>query len=412
MRTPSTPIRLTLLALALAVAACGDNLQVAPDAAVDAAPPPFAEAPHPGVPLSTSHGGPVMAAPVVVPIFFAGDPTMQTQVEGFLAALSTSSYWHATTHEYGVGALTVAPTIVTTDTPPTTDAALKTWLKAQTDGTHAGWPAPSPDTLYAVFLPAGVSLSVTWGTVTDQSCVDFGGYHDEVSGTPIIYALMPRCLDQIDSISQVTSHELIEATTDPHPFTATAFGYTDNDHLGMSLAPGGELGDMCEYIRASSQRLVGNYMVQRTWSNAAAKAGHDPCVPSDGTPYVAAAPVLADDVMIDLGDGTPPTPTKGVSVPVGTSKTIDVALYSDAAIADWEVAPFDFASTLGGDPTELTLTINPATGNNGGKLQLSIYRNRNGGASPRSVTTTGSMFLLSSRVGGHTVSQAWGYVAN
>jgi hypothetical protein len=393
--------------------ACGDNLAGPIDAAApDAAPPdapPFVEASHPAAPQVVSGGGPVMTAPVVVPIFFTGDGAMQAQVEDYLKAIATSAYWTATTHEYGVGTLTVAPTIVASDAPPTSDAALATWLAAQTDGSHAGWPAPGPNTLYAVFLPSGVSLSTPFGT----SCAAFGGYHDEVPKTPIIYALMPRCQDQIDFISQVTSHELVEAVTDPHPFTATAFANLDPGHLGMELAPGGELGDMCEYIRAASQRVVGNYVVQRTWSNAAAAAGHDPCVPALAAPYVAAAPVMTEDVMIDLGaDGGGVMTTKGVAVPVGGSKTIDVALYSDAPTAAWTIAPFDAAQTIGGSAPELSLTVTPTTGNNGGKVQLTIQRLRAGGQGPQSLVPNGSMFLLSSRVDGKTVSQAWGFVAN
>src|SRR5258706_4254960 len=171
------PMR-TLFPALLAVAACGGDSSstapdaAAPDAAVDAG---FAPATHPAAPQVTSLGGPVMTAPKIVPIFFSGDDAMKQQMEGFFAALPSSDFWHATTSEFGVGVPTFLPTIVTTDTPPTTDAALQTWLKAP----HTGWPAADVNTMYAVFLPAGVVLSTPFG----RSFQSFGGYHDETTTT-------------------------------------------------------------------------------------------------------------------------------------------------------------------------------------------------------------------------------------
>ena len=396
------------LALAL-VTACGDNKSAAtPDAAdsVDATPDsgPFTTAPHDTAPTVLSVGGPVMTAPKIVPIFFMGDSTMQTQVEPFLQALVGSSYWQTTTSEYGVGDLAIQPTIVTTDTPPTTDDMLKAWIATNLDGTHAGWPAPDANTLYTVFLPDGVSLSTPFG----NSCSAFGGYHDEgMAGTAkFSYALMPRCSSDLDSLSVVTSHELIEAVTDPLPFTAGAYQVTDADHLVWSYTPGGEVGDMCEYVASAAQRLVGNYAVQRTWSNASAAAGHDPCVPVMPGPYMSASPVLPDTGMIDLDDGTGPHPTKAIQIPVGSSKTIEVDLFSDAQANDWTVKAVD-ASQLTGGSGELSFTwdTTPATGHNGNKRMLTITHTAMGMGG-------GSEFVLSSRVNNHSVSLWWGMVAN
>jgi hypothetical protein len=399
-------MRFWVLPLVLAAACGSDRAHALPDAApeVDAAPDagPFVEAPHDTPPQVVPLGGPVTAAPKIVPIFFQNDSTMQMGIEQFLAALATSSYWTTTTSEYGVGAMTIEPTIVSTDTPPTSDDALKTWLAAQTDGTHAGWPTPDGNTIYAVFLPSGVSISTPFGS----SCSAFGGYHDEtMSGTTkLIYALLPRCSPSLDSLTAVTSHELVEAATDPFPFTNGAYQETDPEHLVWSAIPGGELGDMCEYVAAAEQRLVGNYVVQRTWSNASAAAGHDPCVPVMSVPYRTAAPVLTEDVMIDLQDGTGMHPTKGVQVTTGSSKTIEVDLFSDADASDWTLAAID-ASELGGSGGELSLQLDQTTGHNGDKLHLTITRVKDGAGG-------GSEFVLSSRQNNHSVSLWWGYVAN
>src|SRR5262249_11194828 len=147
----------------------------------------FGEAPHDMPPQVSSEGGPVLTAPVIVPIFFTGDDAMQAQIESFLGMLPGSSYWSATTSEYGVGGITVMPSVVSTDAAPTADDALKTWIEAHKTGT-GGWPASTPQTIYAVFLPQGVTFTADFGT----SCVDYGAFHEETT-TGVVYALMPRC---------------------------------------------------------------------------------------------------------------------------------------------------------------------------------------------------------------------------
>ena len=393
-----------LIALAV-LAACGDNVKLAPDAAPPdaAAPdaPSFVEAPHGDVPQVQSGGGAVLAAPKIVPIFFTGDSAIQTQTEQFLAQLATSSYWTATTHEYGVGALTIEPTIVSTDTPPTSDQMLQDWLKSHLDGTHADWPVFDPNAIYSVFLPDGVTLSTPFG----DSCSAFGAYHDEVAGannTKIIYALMPRCQGGVPSLTISSSHEFIEAVTDPHPETDPGYQLVDTNHIVWEFAPGGEVGDMCEFVGEAAQQLVGTFYVQRTWSNLSAAAGHDPCVPVLSTPYASAAPMLTDDASFDDGTGTPKT-TKSVKIPVGMTKTIDIALYSDAPTADWTVKAID-AAQLYGSPKELSFTWDKTTGNNGDVLHLTITR--------VSAGMGGSEFLISSRPSGVSDSIWFGYVSD
>src|SRR5690348_2621144 len=145
------------------LAGCGDNLH--PQETPDAAPPDaFAEASHAAPPQVVKGSGDVLAAPTVVPIFFANDPSQAT-IEQFLGQLAASSYWSATTSEYGIGAITIAPSIVSQDTPPTTDTDLETWLTTN-------YPTPDPSTIYTVFLPPGVTL--LQGTA--KSCIAFGGY--------------------------------------------------------------------------------------------------------------------------------------------------------------------------------------------------------------------------------------------
>ena len=115
------------------------------------------------------------------------------------------------------------------------------------------------------------------------------------------------------------------------------------------------------------------YLVQRSWSNKAAAAGHDPCQPNGASPYFNAAAVLTDTVTVNdpvLGTYT----TKGVKIPVGGTGTVTLDLYSDAPAPAWDVQAFDFASLFGGSP-DLQVTVggqSMGSGVNGGHLTLNI----------------------------------------
>jgi hypothetical protein len=115
-------------------------------------------------------------------------------------------------------------------------------------------PPSSPDILYFVFLPSGVT--VTQGG--SASCKDFCGYHDAI-GNDVFYAVMPfpgcsGCSSNFSSLDALTitaSHELCEAITDPIP----GRGWYDNEN--------GEIGDICAW----KTKRVGQYTVQQEWSN-------------------------------------------------------------------------------------------------------------------------------------------------
>ena len=337
------------------------------------------EAPHHAAPQISSEGGSVMNAPKIVPIFFSGDNVVQAQTEGFLTALSGSSYWAAISGEYGVGDLTILPSVVTTDAPPTSDDALGQWLIANADGTHAGWPIPDANTIYAVFLPEGASITLDG----EMSCAQFGGYHSEVTTAnnfQMVYSLVPRCAEstrfpiEFDHLTVATSHEFLEATTDPNPFSAPAFNLPDDNDLLWYFLPGGELGDMCEFTEKAFSRLLDDtYMVQRTWSNQAAYIGNDPCVPSLGVPYVGAAPLLNQGVTLNIFNQM--IPTDGFTVPLGTSAVLEVDLFSDVPADDFTVnvknMPITSDQTTASD---LTFSWDRQTGNNGDKLMLTITR--------------------------------------
>jgi hypothetical protein len=412
--------------LSLFAAACGGTIGDLSDSGTgDAAPPPAeagpdaspAEAstpdagypgPHPDAPQVQNYGGPVLDAPNVVPIFFANDAD-QSKVEDFLNQLAASSFWGDATKEYGAGPLSVDKSIVVTDTPPTniTIQGVESWLASYLDGTHSEWPAIAQNNIYTIFYPASTTISDPYfGT----SCQSFGGYHYEAKGAggkSIVYAVMPRCdslggfVQGFDTLTSGLSHELIEASTDPL-MSFPAWSYVDMDHMVWNLMPLGEVGDMCAFEPQSYQRLVGSYMVQRPWSNASAKAGHDPCVPTLTDPYFNAAPVLTDSISLDYYGQT--VVTKGVKIPVGQSKTIDVQLFSDAPTADWTVQAVD--ETYGtGQAKQLDFTWDSQSGNNGDVRHLTITRVANG-------SHAGTEFIIYAQRGFETANMWFGFVGN
>jgi hypothetical protein len=333
---------------------------------------------HPSQPQLQTSGGRVLTNPKFQAITFPADP-FRTQIETFVQKIGASGYWSATTKEYGISAGTALTPVHLTESPPTNidDSDIKVWLRGKIDGKAPGFAPPDDNTLYAIYYPAGTTI--TLGGTT--SCQYFGGYHEEVtlgSGQTVSYAVMPRCSDfgglqGIDAVTFTSSHELFEAATDSMPETNPAYNHVDDEHFAWSYVFLPEGGDLCVQSQILGARPTDiGFMVQRTWSNAWAKTGHHPCVPGDGAPYFNSAPVLPDTLTFTTYQGQMQVTTKGVHIPVGQSKTIDVQLFSDAPVSSWQVTAIDWAGLQGGQGEELGFSFDKNTGTNGDVLHLTI----------------------------------------
>jgi hypothetical protein len=341
-------------------------------------------APHPAAPQVITAGGPVLAMPKLVPVFFSNDgATMVQQIADFVNKVGATQYWAATTSEYGVGPATAASTIMLNETAPTMldDATIQTWLAGKLNGNDPAWPAADDNTIYLLHYPSGTSITLQTQNGTEASCTTFGGYHNSITldanhgSQNVAYAVVPRCfkfgnLTGIDAVTSAESHEIIEAATDPYPMVNPAYAQADDAHLYWLFAlGGGEVGDMCAQFPGVFTKFAElPYTVQRTWSNQAAKAGHDPCVPAlPGAVYFNTAPVLNDNITI-MGVIT----LKAAKIPVGQSKTIELDLFSDADTGGpWTVQAFDFAQLMG-QPQTMSFTLDQSSGQNGQKLHLTI----------------------------------------
>ena len=385
----------TILFGALFAAACGgsspDNGTADSGQSPEAGDQPDASAPvqsYPAfkvdAPRVDNLGGPVLATPKITPVFFPGFD-YATELADFSSKIGASSYWTPLA-EYGVGPLVsnTPITLTSNDAAPNdiTDADIKAWLTSRFDGTHPEFGnTPDPNTIYTLFYPPTTNIWLSGGPSGDGgttngmvSCQSFGGYHDDViiNGQTIPYAVLPECpsfgsLTKKDAVTTATSHELSEAATDPYPTDNTAYGQVDLDHIGWEFfLGGGEVGDMCAQFSSAYYTPTDlPYVVQRNWSNASAKAGHDPCQPADTAPYFNTLPIFPDKVTARGG-----IPTKGVLVPVGQSKTIQLELFSDSATNGvWQVSA-EVRSRNGQSP--ITATLDATSGQNGDKLNLTL----------------------------------------
>jgi hypothetical protein len=339
-------------------------------------------APHAKPPQVANYGGPVLKSPKIQPIFFSNDDAASVaSLTDFVNKVGPTKYWEANTTEYGVGAATALPVVNLTETISgvITDGDVQSWLSAKLNGDDPAFAKGDSDTLYAIFYPAGLTISEGGA----QSCQSFGGYHSNITldaahgNQHIAYAVIPRCdsfgdLMGLDGVTGAASHEFLEAATDPYPMVQPAYAAVDDKHIyWMRLLGGGETGDMCAQFPGVFTKFAElPYVVQRSWSNKAALAGHDPCVPAlPGTTYFNAAPVMNDTVTYNFqGQNVPVT---GVKIGVGETKTIDVNLFSDGPMDAWNVKADDIAK-LFGQQAHLDVSLDNDQGQNGQTLHLTI----------------------------------------
>lgn len=360
-------------------------------------------------------GGPVLAAPKLVPVFFSNDdPTFTAELNSFTTNIGASPYWAATTAEYGVGPATSLAEVSLTETAPATidDSAIQTWLQGKLNGNDPAWPANDANTVYVLYYPTGTSITLDAPSGEETSCTGFSGYHSSTQldsnhgSAGVAYAVIPRCaslgvLTGIDVATGAASAQLVESATNPYSASTPAYAHVDTAHIEWQLAYGNsEVGDMCAQNAGAFTKLASfPYTVQRTWSNAAETAGLDPCVPAPaGEVYFNSEPILTDSLML-VG-----TQVMGVKVAVGGSVVVPIDLFSDGATSGpWTVTASDIEALEGQTP-QVTFSFNTPTGQSGDVLQMTIH-------APTALNGGFDIFIVTSTLG--TETQQWvGVVGN
>jgi hypothetical protein len=339
---------------------------------------------------------PVISAPVVVPVFFPGD-AMQTSIVTGLTSWASSPAVHSLS-EYGVRSVSLGTPVVLTETPAAslTGNAVQTWLEGKLDGTHAEFGPVDATTLaskvFAVFYPASTTV-----TYYGQSTCQFGGYNAGAalpSGAAVNYVVVPECSaspagqSEADYLVGTVAGLTVVQTLSPDPDLQaypSNFEYFEPAHAAFGFntgfgaceldtnnftGSGGTFGIVD--VVAPNTALQSSQGGTRFWSNKAAAAYHDPCVPAPSGPYFVSVPVVSEPVQTTV-PGMPPAGqptdvmTTGVLVPVGTKKTIEIELLSDAPTS----GPWTVSTQLAG-PTGFSFSFDHTTGQNGDVLHLTI----------------------------------------
>jgi hypothetical protein len=298
----------------------GSSTDAGTDAGFDGG---FQSAPHRGLPQMPVSANPKFLNPMTLVTIVASNDADIDSLFQFSDALSAGAWWTAVAGDYGIGApsqsIHLTGAAITGDM---TNSELVPYIQ-QTVGTTG--PQPNGNTLYLMYMPAGT-------VVSDAT---FCGYHqaypDYADSIGDAWAVMTRCppfgggQTALQAVTMVASHEVVEAATDPL-FNAVTFGpapaapwsspVVASFGAGFAYRSLIEVGDLCEGTRIFVPSSDAGWQYQRIWSNEAAAAGGDPCVPAQAEPYF--------NVNV---------PQDWYAVPAGVSQTIP--------LNGWSASPHD-----------------------------------------------------------------------
>jgi hypothetical protein len=286
----------------------------------------FVQAPHAPFPvIPDGKDGPL--SPLRLVTVVTTDDPLHDALFAFGDALVQSAWLASFAPEYGAEA---TGTSVHLDGPPLTGNVSVDDMRAYVQALD---PSPAGQSIYVLYLPPGVN-AVT-GDAVNCGCNALGGAHGVLDSQRDSLAWVQRCsASDNSSATRIASHEVAEALTD------TGDGYHivqpsppwSDSPWASAQAGTVENGDLC----SGTFLTEGAWTYQRIWSNRAAAAGGDPCVPPSPAPYF--------DTSASTG---------WVEVAPGADATVQLTAWSTAARADWYVYPLiayppsgDFSATI------------------------------------------------------------------
>ena len=171
-----------------------------------------------------------------------------------------------------MGQITITPTNTGTDLK---DSEVQAEIDAQI--TAGNLPKPDDNTLFMTYFPPGVSIAFDDGS--GASCSSFCAYHEDfVSKTHgnVFYGVMPdlggACSfgcgfagSKFDNLTDVSSHELIEAITDPFPTPGSQPAFPQ----AWNTTDGQEIGDLCSGNSGNLTAGDTTYVLQQEFDNKA-----------------------------------------------------------------------------------------------------------------------------------------------
>ena len=224
----------------------------------------------------TNFGGPILKNISVHPVFWNANTQFQSNLNAFYNAVTASPLWSMLT-QYGIGnGSGVAGFVDNKTTTSVTDAAIHTELNRLFALATPPIPLPNANNYYPVHFPSGVSITAPDGS---KSCVVFCAYHGTYvrNGVNVNYGVIPdqgggcaggcgNNAQRVNNLDSVSSHELIEATTDPAVGLATVIGKP----LAWYDPNNGEIGDICNGQQSTTVGRDGvTYVIQTEFSNSA-----------------------------------------------------------------------------------------------------------------------------------------------
>ena len=246
------------------------------------------------------YGGKVISNVNVVSVMWGPNvpSDVQTTMPNFYAAITNSTFWdflaeydtnildwagnQGTNQHIGRGTATKA-IVITPSITSTTVTNDQIWQELQAQIKAGHLPQPDDNTLYMTHFPAGMSITMPDGNGgTAASCQQFCAYHNTTSasnGLPeFYYGVIPNVTTDgcelgcgpagggINNTTMVSSHELVEATTDAEVGLATANAppLSWYDPQGQD----GEIGDICNGAQGTITVNGQSWSVQSEWSNS------------------------------------------------------------------------------------------------------------------------------------------------
>ncbi len=222
-------------------------------------------------------GGPLLGQVKVQLVYWNSQVSHQDKLPGFFSSIVKSPYF-SWLKEYSTGSQTIrkgsylgayTDAVKAPASAQIEDADIRAELSKRI--ADKSLPQPDANTLYMVYFPPGLNVDLDG----QGSCQVFCAYHNTFTagGREVNYGVIPDqggscaggcggAASEFDNETSVSSHEMIEAVTDPAVGLVT--GNNPQAPMGWYDANYGEIGDICNAVQAK----VGAYTVQREWSNS------------------------------------------------------------------------------------------------------------------------------------------------
>ena len=317
--------------------------------------------------------GPMLATPKLVTVTWNADPN-QAALEDFGDKLGASSYWKTTVGEYGIGPLTSGPANhvrIAAAPPATSDSdAISTLVSQGITTPGSGWPAADAGTIYVVYVPTATKLASS--TVSHSELQVPGNDH-------VPYVIIDEGANVsapvLDAATANAGHEIAETATNPHVLSDTALVGFDGAHVAWQMfVSDAEIGDICELYQDVAFRPADlAFTVQRLWSNKAAAAGLNPCVPAPPDPYYNVTPLALENVSVFVDTASSPSNGLGYRINIGSKKTIKLGFFSDKPVAaPWTITAVEGNWFSPASNHRIAISVDKGTGNNGDVGEITV----------------------------------------